>query len=170
MPNYTHNVLEVRGEVNRLRKFIDRHIVDGYFDFNTIIPQPKYKSEAGSKYFFNSPAEAEKQGILWDGKPELFDWYHWRIDKWGTKWNADGLFNKQSITPECIKGEGRQVVHIVFETAWHPPIPIVEQLIRWYHKNLTIVLDYYSFENMDAGSVWYNSYNKEIVHDYYKLK
>lgn len=43
-------------------------------------------------------------------------WYDWRIDNWGTKWNAC----------ECKIGDD----YLEFETAWSAPFPIIEDLSR----------------------------------------
>lgn len=49
------------------------------------------------------------------------DWYDWRYDNWGTKW--DVLPNTDSI-----EIEGESVVMLQFETAWCPPIKAFEAL------------------------------------------
>jgi len=47
-----------------------------------------------------------------------FDWYYWRIENWGTKWNA-------SDTSICDK-------IIYFNTAWSPSMPIIKELGKKY--------------------------------------
>jgi hypothetical protein len=59
------------------------------FDFNKIIPEPK---------------------------PELEDWYGWRLANWGTKWEGyEGMVNQDQTA-------------FSFITAWSPPIPIIRKL------------------------------------------
>lgn len=48
------------------------------------------------------------------------DWYHWSIANWGTKWNAC------DVTQDHI---GERGFIIYFDTAWSPPVPVVEALI-----------------------------------------
>lgn len=60
------------------------------FDFNKIIPMPEEYNE-GSK------------------------WYYWRIENWGTKWNASGGYSD---------GAG----YFMFDTAWSTPVPIIKRL------------------------------------------
>lgn len=48
------------------------------------------------------------------------DWYNWSIDQWGTKWNAG------DVTQDHI---GERGFIIYFDTAWSPPVPVVEALI-----------------------------------------
>jgi len=58
------------------------------FDFNKIIPEPK----------------------------EDDDWYGWRVENWGTKWEGYyGRFN------------GDQT-EFSFSTAWSPPLPVIKKL------------------------------------------
>lgn len=47
-------------------------------------------------------------------------WYKWRVEKWGTKWNA--------YDTSVLKQEPSRLV-ITFETAWSPPEPIFDQLV-----------------------------------------
>lgn len=48
------------------------------------------------------------------------DWYHWSIANWGTKWNAGDV--TQGHIGECG-------FVIYFDTAWSPPVPVIEALI-----------------------------------------
>ncbi len=48
------------------------------------------------------------------------DWYDWSIDNWGTKWNAG------DVTQDHIGDRG---FIIYFDTAWSPPVPVIEALI-----------------------------------------
>jgi hypothetical protein len=49
------------------------------------------------------------------------DWYAWCVKNWGTKWNA----NTTSVSDD----------EIIFETAWSPAVPIIEELSRMYPNN-----------------------------------
>ena len=94
MPNWTYNLLAVEGEPSDLAALaaavtgVDE---DGYtisLDFEQHVPTP----------------------------PEVLasdDWYHWRREHWGTKWNASDVARRGS--PK----EGR--ITYRFSTAWRPP-------------------------------------------------
>jgi hypothetical protein len=59
------------------------------------------------------------------------NWYSKRLDNWGTKWNVS----------DCdIKVDDRSIT-VWFETAWSPPIPIMEALTKKYPA-LSIKLEY----------------------------
>lgn len=75
-----------------------------------------------------SPATKEEQdqankNIEAHGYP---DWYHWRIAKWGTKWDIyDAHIRK--IKTKIIDNTTLYSVKISFETAWSPPIEVYEE-------------------------------------------
>ena len=50
-------------------------------------------------------------------------WYSWRINNWGTKWNAYDC-GMDSCEGDCAK--------VFFETAWSAPHPILEKLSETY--------------------------------------
>ncbi len=57
------------------------------------------------------------------------DWYWWRINNWGTKWNACNTFI-------C---DDRKTFY--FDTAWSPAIPLVQKFAEMY-PDLKITHDY----------------------------
>jgi len=48
------------------------------------------------------------------------DWYDWAVSEWGTKWNAG------DVTQGHVGANG---FVIYFDTAWAPPVPVIEALI-----------------------------------------
>ena len=82
--------------------------MSGTIDFNKVIPEPEYKNNT--------------------------DWYDWRIQNWGTKWNAY----------EHVKTGNENKLY--FLTAWSAPKEIYEALTKKF-PNLTIEVDY-ADENM----------------------
>lgn len=121
MPNYCKNVLTVKGSNEDLNEFA-RYIRsdERILDFEEIIPEPAWKlSPTGS---FNSQKLDFGDGVV-------MDWYEWRCTVWGTKWNL----NKDYITIEPGDGE----IFYWFETAWAPPVGIIEELVKVF-TNLDI--------------------------------
>src|SRR5690606_21345130 len=47
------------------------------------------------------------------------DWYEWRLENWGTKWNAYS---------QSLERESDLSATLRFDTAWSPPQPILEKL------------------------------------------
>jgi hypothetical protein len=66
------------------------------------------------------------------------EWYHQRLEKWGTKWVG------------CDLSIGESAVS--FFTAWSPPVPIIEKLAE-LHKDLIFRLEYYETGNAFRGIV-----------------
>lgn len=50
-----------------------------------------------------------------------YAWYGWCCNNWGTKWNACQTMINDNL--------------IYFETAWSPPMPVIEQLSRMFPNN-----------------------------------
>ena len=108
MPNYCDNSLSIEGPHDTLRKIHD--LVRGEenpFDFEKIIPMP---------------ADVE-------------DWYDWRCENWGTKWNSSGALIVDDNTYE-------------FDTAWSTPYEVLVELSKQF-PNSTISVDY---ADEDIGS------------------
>lgn len=100
MPNHTNNQLTLASGGNIL-DVLNPYIIDagemggGYreyeFDFQSIIPMD-------------------------DELLKTNDWYNWRVENWGTKWNGyNGIFNDDQTA-------------FTFSTAWSPPLPIIKKL------------------------------------------
>ena len=53
------------------------------------------------------------------------DWYQWCIKHWGTKWNAYSVVAGKTDDREAT---------IHFETAWSPPLPVLDELSKLYPK------------------------------------
>lgn len=120
MPNWCYNTLTITGKPKALNKMlkqvkVDKNRVDDFnenqetiFSFNKVIPMP----------------ESEKD-----------NWYEWRVQNWGTKWNADVQYE---TTDQWENGE----VFIEFNTAWAMPIPVLETLSK-QHPTLTFFMRAY---------------------------
>jgi hypothetical protein len=59
------------------------------------------------------------------------DWYNKQCDNWGTKWNVT----------DCNIDNEDTSISIWFETAWSPPIPLLEALTKKYTA-LSFTLEY----------------------------
>lgn len=119
MPNHICNIVKVKGDSEEVKNFMEsvakekaqyKDEATGYgtIDFNKVIPEPEYKNNT--------------------------DWYDWRIQNWGTKWNAY----------EHVKTRNENELY--FLTAWSAPKEIYEALTKKF-PNLTIEVDY-ADENM----------------------
>jgi len=118
MPNHCNNQLtlasgeDILNVLNPYLKLKGEDII-GYqeykFDFNKIIPEPE---------------------------PEV-DWYSWRVENWGTKWDGyDGRFNDDQTA-------------FTFDTAWSPPLPIIKKLAEITGQ--TFILGYIEYGMFFCG-------------------
>ncbi|MCA9214656.1 MAG: hypothetical protein KDB27_16400 [Planctomycetales bacterium] len=49
------------------------------------------------------------------------NWYGWRLQHWGTKWNAYYIGEAEIIGDSA---------HVRFDTAWSPPLPVLDRLSK----------------------------------------
>lgn len=67
-------------------------------------------------------AEAERTGVPADS------WYEWDCANWGTKWDvADDDIDIEELDKAIEEGTDFDVA---FDTAWAPPIPVLEQMAK----------------------------------------
>ena len=62
-----------------------------------------------------------------------FSWYHWRLEHWGTKWNAYNCELELSEDGTCLSG--------YLETAWSPAEPIYRKLAQLY-PSVSVAIEY----------------------------
>jgi hypothetical protein len=88
MPNWALNELHVSGSAEDVKAFIEANTTDGVFKFATLVPEPRYDNDT--------------------------DWYDWRIENWGTKWDLeDGDVGINFHSAGAV---------ITFQTAWAYPL------------------------------------------------
>ena len=131
MPNWISNTVEVYTASKADDQKIYKSIVNKNkeIDFSILIPEPF--EWVGEKFGGNlSMMKAMK-----DNKE--FDWYSWRWDNWGTKWNASD-YNGEA--------EGNGVYW--FQTAWSMPMPWVIALSKKFPESEV----YVTYYDEDYGS------------------
>jgi hypothetical protein len=64
---------------------------------------------------------------------EDFDWYTWRVNNWGTKWEISDVQITDDSDPDCIE--------FGFSSAWAPPLDAFRE---WAHNDgrVTYRIDY----------------------------
>lgn len=126
MPNDCENTLHVFGDPKDVKKaFAYMGTAKSPLDFNRVIPYPKE--------YAKKDAEFEKLG--WDGFKAKYGadakdgynsgGYGWRIQNWGTKWNAYDVTRKDN--------------GIHFTTAWGPCEPVISKI---HEANPNVMLRY----------------------------
>ena len=128
MPNDCTNILTIsassKEELDKILELVKGD--DRPLSFNSIVPIP----------------EEEKE-----------NWYNWRIENWGTQWDAyehDGEVER--LSDEEAK--------ICFLTAWSPPAPVIKELSAQFPQAI-ITLFYYELGMDFCGEVVYS--NAEVI-------
>lgn len=140
MPNWCSNVLLVTGPASSLEAF--REQVAGSespLDFNKIVPEPARAADNGDN----------------------MDWYWWRIENWGTKWNVnyEGHVQIFDDSDPCRLG-------YMFDTAWAPPIPVIRAMADKY-RDLKFQLLYYEPGEDYAGKMCFEWKNGDLMYQGY---
>ena len=141
MPNWCSNDLTIITKTPKQFTKLIQGITnnnDQPFDFNRIIPVPEELSNTNSPNKENAQEMKDKYGYE--------DWYNFRCAKWGTKWNACDVEMRLESPTE---------VSISFNTAWSPPIPIIEAIAQKY-PFADITFSYYEEGMGFAGEFVYS--------------
>jgi hypothetical protein len=153
MPNWTSNEIHVGGDASAIREFLNfmRGDADQRFDFRKIIPMPELLRHTASGFHkfeehrtwyvinpdlsFGEPGyDKNERPFTPEEKTALTEigadsWYDWRLNNWGTKWNAC-----QVEIDDTSETDG--AVDIGFDTAWSAPFPVFEAIAAKF-QNLT---------------------------------
>ena len=114
MPNHICNIVKFKGNSEVVKHLmgkiagteeeqIGETIGLGTIDFNKIIPEPQYKDDD--------------------------EWYKWRIEHWGTKWNA--YEQKKSDKSN----------ELYFWTAWRTPLKVFQAIAKKF-PSIAIEVNY----------------------------
>ena len=134
MPNWCSNHITVRGtnsaEIKRLADAFDAGEL-----CNAVIPCPEdLQITAG---FLGDEAEQKKLEEATARNVEKYgygNWYDYQVAKWGTKWDVGGNGDN------CERDEDGLGFSGPFESAWSPPMGIVEELVE---QGYEVTLFYY---------------------------
>ena len=82
-----------------------------------------YKRGELMEHFMPTPRDPnDPTKLLGEGKPITLDssedWYSWRVNNWGTKWDVGGEDAFYDDTPEGVV--------LSFDSAWSPPVGFYE--------------------------------------------
>jgi hypothetical protein len=137
MPNWCSNEVQIDGTKEDIAKFKEEcftdHKGESVLDFSKILPEPDYdKPKKDGTH--NNGVQTELHSVM----P---DWWTWRNDNWGTKWNLvpnhDG-----DLTAYLTVEDGEDFIQLEFDTAWSPPNGIYEAItekyqdlsINWFYR------------------------------------
>ncbi len=132
MPNEITNCLSVHGEKEEIKKLIEFVKSDNnIFDFNKIIPMPPSLNIERCIPLKESDSQIRMENFALYGHE---DWYLWRLEHWGTKWNSWSSTKYRGDSPDPWISDERGIYQIEFNTAWTPPMPIFKKLQSLFPK------------------------------------
>jgi len=115
MPNWCYNILTVGGSLSEVDEL--RMIMKDGFSLEKISPTPKKLMEE------SAPQKTKPSEVA------LPDWYNWRLDNWGTKWDVlHSTMDKNKKVQFNSEADDSAVVQAEFQTAWSPPILALKTL------------------------------------------
>jgi asparagine synthetase A len=127
MPNWCSNEVQFDGSEEDIAKFKEEcfsdHKGEAVLDFSKVLPEPDYD-------------KPKKDGTHNDGvQTELHsvmpDWWNWRNDNWGTKWNLVPTHDGDLTAYTTIE-DSEDFIQLEFDTAWSPPNGIYEAIVDKY--------------------------------------
>ena len=150
MPNYCNNNIVITGPnsvIDKIEKIAngDKGDLLQYF-----YPMPKALQDTTAPLQKDATKE-EKAKAKENLKKYGYDnWYDWRVENWGTKWDIMEFYN---INRKEI-GEDESEISLGFDTAWAPALGAYE---RFIDKNSNCSLKAYYYEpGCDFMGEWDN--------------
>ena len=148
MPNWCNNSITITGNTETIKTLWEEAIQDADDEtglLNAIHPMPKELHET------TSPSEEP-------------NWYNWRVENWGTKWevSSEGL----EFTDN---GDGTATISGWFDSAWAPPIGVYERFAEQF-DSCVLEASYYE-PGMDFAGFWSSENGDEYcdnLHDEWK--
>lgn len=117
MPNWCSNQATIHHSDPLVILKITEAFKEGNF-FNTILPMPENPT-------------VEHSGVL----TSMPDWYQWRVQNWGTKWDVGGDGSLVENSPTEID--------VSFDSAWGPPIELYQKMVD--DLGFTITAQYHEY-------------------------
>ena len=126
MPNWCSNEVQIDGTKEDIAKFREEcfteHKGSPVLDFAKIIPEPDYDKPQKDG--------THNDGVQTEFKWEMPDWWNWRNDNWGTKWNL--VPSKDADLWGYDADMALEYMFLSFDTAWSPPNGIYNALVDKY--------------------------------------
>lgn len=103
MPNWCYNKLVVTGNQKDLNRFKGQ----------AIVTEGREATALSIENFFPTPQEALAGGDQMQGNGDnikLPDWYNWRVENWGSKWDINAT----------LEDEADNMLQYGYDSAWAP--------------------------------------------------
>ena len=146
MPNWCNNSITISGPKDKITKLYNDAVAENGL-LQVMYPMPKELEDTTSP----APKEGEPQPLV-DGYD---NWYDWRVNNWGTKWDVVDVQITQPLTlhddEEDVAPESMNA-SFSFNcwTAWSPPILVWNTLVN---MGISVDADY-----QDEGMMFEGTY------------
>lgn len=138
MPNWCNNYLKLEGPqglIERAKSAIERdELCNEFFSMPGELRDTTSPTREGDE---------DKAAFLQE-RYGYSNWYEFAVNEWGTKWDING---------GVIQEEGPGYLVASFDTAWSPPIALIEKLEG--HGFTDVTLDYFE-PGMNFVGQWNN--------------
>ena len=141
MPNWCENTLNVNGTAEDISAFI-KWLDDKPFCFERIIPTPDELQDSCPFSQARKDSGAGKELIEKFGSD---NWYDWRLQNWGCKWDIDDREGRPTHS-------SAKLICFDFQTPWGPPERAIYTLSLKF-PNLTFFLAHYEMGCGFAGEM-----------------
>ena len=148
MPNWCDNHISITGPnsvMDKLEKVIQTE--EGLLQF--MLPMPKELADTTSPFPKDATPEEKAQRIKNLDKYGFDNWYDWRNENWGTKWDVNEYygFDRQYINDD------ESQISVGFSSAWGPPLQAFQEFID---KHPVILEARYYEPGCDFMGIWDN--------------
>lgn len=152
IPNWCSNLLSVVGSDEQVAQFVEIIQSEGEDDLlQRFVPLPNENLE---------------------------DWYGWRIQNWGTKWDIpiSDLYPPDDPEEYFCHVPGITSVVYRFDTAWSPPIAAIETISQQYPDCLFMLvydepgMDFYGESIFQNGMLTHEINSASVVNGYRMLR
>ena len=142
MPNWCDNRITIHGPKKYIRK-IDKIVnenTNGDGLLNYMMPMPTELKDTTSP-----SSSAKKPQPVIDGHD---NWYDWRVNNWGTKWELCEFFGMDLHDPE---DSDEATISFSCQSAWSPPLGALEYFDM--NTECSVKITYYE-GGMDFMGIW----------------
>lgn len=141
MPNWCENTLSANGTAEDISAFV-KWLDDKPFSFERIDPTPEELKDNAPFSQSRKDSGAGKELIEKFGSD---NWYDWRVQNWGCKWDIDENEGKPAHS-------SAESIGFEFQTPWGPPERAIYTLSLKF-PTLTFFLGYYEMGCGFAGEM-----------------
>ena len=157
MPNWVYNSLTIEGDsalIADVKRLLNRPFVQKHDNWNSETREMEVKDFTYSNpvFAFHNIYNHRQAGISDEDYIKQPDhskspldfsgnnWYDWNVTNWGTKWDVAVHDNDKYPETELME-ENTTSLAYRFNTAWSPPLPIIQKL-SFDYPTLDITLSY----------------------------